>query len=257
MPLMKKILVIEDEQGIRDGICELLSSSGFEPVGAGDGKQGIDLARNVSPDLIVCDVMLPGMNGYEILAELKQQNIAGFTPFIFLTALSDRTYVRQGMELGADDFISKPFTEEELLNAINARLEKIDKMKSPVESAALAVEEPKDKKLELTDRIFVTADDKPVFLKISDIVRITSSGDYSIIMTLDKKKMFVRKTMKEWEILLPEKNFARIHRTTIVNLEAVEKIEKWFNQAYCVFLKSCTEPFIISRRYLKKLRSQF
>ncbi|HEX3074795.1 MAG TPA: LytTR family DNA-binding domain-containing protein, partial [Ignavibacteriales bacterium] len=138
--------------------------------------------------------------------------------------------------------------------AINARLEKCDKLKFPVETV---IEEPKDKKLELNDRIFVTADDKPVFLKISDIVRITSSGDYSVIMTLDKRKMFVRKTMKEWELLLPEKSFARIHRTTIVNLEAVEKVEKWFNQAYCVFLKSCTEPFIISRRYLKKLRSQF
>lgn len=251
---MRKILIIEDEQGIRDGICEMLSSAGFDPVGAGDGAEGIELAKSLSPDLIVCDVMLPGMNGYEILAELKQQNISGLIPFIFLTALSDRSYVRQGMELGADDFISKPFTEEELLNAINARLEKCDKLKSPVEPV---IEESKDKKLELNDRIFVTADDKPVFLKISDIVRITSSGDYSVIMTLDKRKMFVRKTMKEWEQLLPEKSFARIHRTTIVNLEAVEKVEKWFNQAYCVFLKSCTEPFIISRRYLKKLRSQF
>jgi DNA-binding LytR/AlgR family response regulator len=251
---MKKILVIEDEQGIREGICDILNDSGFQAVGASDGKTGVELAKTVSPDLIVCDVMLPGLNGYEILTELKEHLYSRQIPFIFLTALSDRTYIRQGMELGADDFISKPFTEEELLNAINIRLEKLEKIKSSAEASA---PETQDKQLGLDDRIFVTVDDKPVFLKIADIVRINSSGDYSNILTIDKSKLFVRKTMKEWEQILPEKYFARIHRTTIINLEAVEKIEKWFNQAYRVFLKSCTEPFIISRRYFKKLRGQF
>lgn len=121
---MKKILVIEDANDIREEILETLQLENFEVAGAPDGLIGLQMAREFAPDLIVCDIIMPGLNGYEVLQELRQDSSTATIPFIFLTALTARDAMRKGMELGADDFISKPFTVRELLNAIRARFDK-------------------------------------------------------------------------------------------------------------------------------------
>ncbi|MEO1428807.1 MAG: EAL domain-containing response regulator [Cyanobacteria bacterium J06633_8] len=121
---MTKILVIEDEQSVRENILDLLEVENFETLAAANGKIGLDLAASEAPDLILCDLIMPNINGYEVLEKLNLQASTATIPFIFLTARSARADVRQGMDLGADDYLTKPFTRSELLNAIMSRLEK-------------------------------------------------------------------------------------------------------------------------------------
>ncbi len=122
--MMKKILVIEDEEFVRENIVELLDAEGFEVIGAEDGRMGLNLAKAMVPDLILCDVMMPELDGYGVLTALRQDSILAAVPFIFLTAKAAKADLRQGMELGADDYLTKPFTRAELLGAIISRLKK-------------------------------------------------------------------------------------------------------------------------------------
>ncbi len=126
---MKKILVIEDEEFVRENIEELLDAEGFEVISAENGRIGVDLAKVMIPDLILCDVMMPELDGYNVLAALRQDSVTAAVPFIFLTAKSAKTDFRQGMELGANDYITKPFTRAELLGAIASRIKYDDKVR--------------------------------------------------------------------------------------------------------------------------------
>lgn len=121
---MNKILVIEDEEFVRENIVELLDAEGFEVIGAENGTIGVNLAKQMVPDLILCDVMMPELDGFGVLMQVRQDAIIASIPFIFLTAKAAKTDFRQGMELGADDYITKPFTRAELLSAITTRLKK-------------------------------------------------------------------------------------------------------------------------------------
>ncbi|MEG4167961.1 MULTISPECIES: response regulator [unclassified Microcoleus] len=121
---MAKILVIEDEEAIRENILELLEAENFEGIGAINGKVGIKLAIEQIPDLILCDMMMPEVDGHGVIKALRSEPLTATIPFIFLTAKADKVDVRTGMELGADDYITKPCTPQELLKAIAIRLEK-------------------------------------------------------------------------------------------------------------------------------------
>ncbi len=121
---MNKILVIEDERAIRINLLKLLGAEGFHVIAAENGKDGVQLARTEPPDLIICDILMPELDGYGVLRTLQQDPVTATIPFIFLTAKSDRSDWRQGMNLGADDYLTKPFTRAELLEAIASRLQK-------------------------------------------------------------------------------------------------------------------------------------
>ncbi|MEM9091566.1 MAG: response regulator [Cyanobacteria bacterium P01_F01_bin.53] len=121
---MVKILVIEDEVEIRANLLELLALEGYDIVGADNGVTGLVGAMKYKPDLILCDVMMPELNGYDVLAALRQEPKTAMIPFIFLTALADKGDIRKGMELGSDDYLTKPFTCAEILNAVQSRLQK-------------------------------------------------------------------------------------------------------------------------------------
>ncbi|MGH1339642.1 MAG: response regulator [Aureispira sp.] len=121
---MKKILVIEDNLEVRENIAELLELSGYETLEAEHGKVGVKLALETSPDLIICDVMMPVLDGYGTLKILQNNPKTQQIPFIFLTAKAEKKDFRAGMNLGADDYITKPFTDVELLEAVELRLDK-------------------------------------------------------------------------------------------------------------------------------------
>jgi signal transduction histidine kinase len=123
-----RILVIEDEKNIRENIEELLQAKGYVVRTAHNGKQGVLEAIDFRPNLIVCDVMMPKMDGFKVLEYIRKTSIVQNTPFIFLTARVDKNDIRQGMDLGADDYITKPFTSKELLRAIETRLRRQDKV---------------------------------------------------------------------------------------------------------------------------------
>lgn len=127
---MKKILLIEDNKAVRENITEILELDNYEVLAAPNGKVGVDLATKDLPDLIICDIMMPELDGYGVLHMLSKNTRTSAIPFIFLTAKAERADFRKGMEMGADDFITKPFDDIELLNAVQTRLRKSDLLKA-------------------------------------------------------------------------------------------------------------------------------
>jgi len=121
---MTKILVIEDEEAVRLNLVEMLEAEDYDVVSAQNGMMGVMWALDYIPDLIISDVMMPELDGYGVLNTLRQDSATATIPFIFLTAKADKGDIREGMELGADDYLTKPFSRDELLQSITVRLKK-------------------------------------------------------------------------------------------------------------------------------------
>ena len=134
MVAKKIILVIEDEEMVRDGLVDLLTNDKYTVYSAKNGEIGLKLANKYLPDLILCDIMMPGINGYQVLESLQKNEKFATTPFIFLTAKSEREDIREGMGFGADDFITKPFKSLDLIKTIDARFAKEQIRKDKTES---------------------------------------------------------------------------------------------------------------------------
>ena len=148
---MTKILIIEDEPAMRANLADVLELEGFQPVTAANGREGVAVARCERPDLILCDVLMPELDGHGVLAALRNEPQTARIPFVFLTAKGERGDVRAGMDLGADDYLIKPVPLDELLGAIRARLDRARKPQvefkaefkspSPLESLGLSQRE--------------------------------------------------------------------------------------------------------------------
>lgn len=141
---MSKILFVEDNDEIRENASEILELAGYDVIPAANGKIGYEMALEALPDIIICDIMMPILDGYGLLALINKNDSLSHIPFIFLTAKTTREDLRKGMEMGADDYITKPFTELELLNAIEIRLKKRQKQSDILNSSKqeIIVEEP-------------------------------------------------------------------------------------------------------------------
>jgi CRP-like cAMP-binding protein/ActR/RegA family two-component response regulator len=122
--MSKKVLIIEDNDDIRENVIEILELAGYQVSSANNGKTGVELAFSNIPDIILCDIMMPEMDGYGVLYMLSKRAETIAIPFIFLTAKAEHFDRRKGMEMGADDYLTKPFDDMELLNAIESRLKK-------------------------------------------------------------------------------------------------------------------------------------
>jgi DNA-binding NarL/FixJ family response regulator len=128
---MYSILIVEDDPSYRSMIEMVLQMEGFAVRTAPDGQSGLVLLREKRPDLILCDIMMPGMDGHAVLDALKGEKIFDNIPFIFVTALANRADVRRGMSAGADDYLPKPFSAEELLAAVSGRIRRFEMNSSP------------------------------------------------------------------------------------------------------------------------------
>lgn len=126
---MKTILIIEDNEDIRENVAEILMLDNYKAIIAANGREGIEAAQKYLPDMIICDIMMPGVDGYGVLHVLHKDPATQNIPFIFLTSKSERSDFRTAMELGADDYITKPFAGNELLSAIESRFRKVDLLK--------------------------------------------------------------------------------------------------------------------------------
>ena len=126
---MKKILIIEDNEDVRENIADILELANYKVNTAENGKTGLEKAKQLLPDVILCDIMMPELDGYQVLEYLNKSTKTASIPFIFLTAKTEKNDVRKGMNLGADDYLTKPFTENELLDAVESRLKKHDFLK--------------------------------------------------------------------------------------------------------------------------------
>ena len=137
---MKKLLLIEDNLEMRENTAEILELAGYEMYTAENGKGGVKIAQEVEPDLIICDIMMPELDGYGVLRILSKNPYTASIPFIFLTAKAEKGDIRKGMNMGADDYLTKPFEEVELLDAIEVRLQKSEAMDKSYENSESGIQ---------------------------------------------------------------------------------------------------------------------
>ncbi|QIR40681.1 EAL domain-containing response regulator [Tolypothrix sp. PCC 7910] len=226
---MTKILVIEDEELVRENLLDLLDAEDFDTIAAANGKIGINLAFAEIPDLILCDMMMPEVDGYGVLTTLRQDPLTATIPFIFLTAKSAKADFRQGMDMGADDYLTKPFTRAELLSAIVNRLEKQAALKKHLlstQTANMALS-PKMQLLESYLQQVVKAE------KFSEFELY-----YQPIVDIASGKIIAAESLLYWESpelgLVPPLEFLQLAESTGLILP----IEQWIITNVCSQIKS-------------------
>lgn len=175
----KKILLIEDNPDMRENTSEILELADYEVITASHGKEGVEKAKKELPDLIICDIMMPELDGYGVLFMLSKGTDTAKIPFIFLTAKSEKSDFRKGMELGADDYLTKPFEEMDLLNAIESRLKKSDLIKQQAAITTDYIPDFIDKVSGLKELHNLSQDRKiKRFIKKSEIYREDDTANY-------------------------------------------------------------------------------
>src|SRR5690606_19237694 len=182
---MKNILLIEDDAILRENTSELLELSNYNVLTAPNGKIGLEMARNTLPDIIICDIMMPELDGYGVLEGLAGNEKTKHIPFIFLSAKTERKDVRKGMDLGADDYITKPFEEEELISAIESRLAKAAILKEDKETQNPLDSNPEE--LRTLNDLKNFFDDNGEILKFTQGERIYGEGQNSNFIYLVSK----------------------------------------------------------------------
>ncbi|HED09042.1 MAG TPA: response regulator transcription factor [Ignavibacteria bacterium] len=269
-----KTVIVDDDEKSRILLIKLLRKhSQVKIVGEADSvSSALKVIKDTEPDSIFLDVKLENETGFNLLDKLSSN-----LKVIFVTANSD--FAMQAFDVNALDFVKKPIEKDKLGRAVNRLIDDLalssdeilksfdEKNKSyedrnensmnDVRKKTSTKKKIKPDKLEYDDRLFLTKNGSSKFIKVNSILSITANKDYSYIHSLDENKIIILRTMKEWEQRLPEKYFARIHRSTIVNLEYIEKVEKWFNYAFHVYVKGIDTPYQMSRRYASKLREKF
>ena len=178
----RQVLVIEDEPKMLRNLLTILKMEGFEAVGAPDGVQGVEAARRELPDLIICDVMMPGFDGYEVLRRLRADPATTEIPLIFLTARGEREDVRAGMNLGADDYLCKPCATEELLSAIQARLRRQSQMEQAAARSLGGI--PDSASAERLERLGLTPREAEVLLWVA---QGKANTDIGVILGMSDK----------------------------------------------------------------------
>jgi two-component system LytT family response regulator len=235
-----KTIIVDDERLARKEMRRLLAE--FDEIAiAGEAenlREAVLLIEREKPQIIFLDIQLSGENGFDLLEKVEQN-----FKLIFVTAFD--AYAIRAFEVNALDYLLKPVNPERLAKAIERIL------------AEEAAEKPLLRSFEFDDRIFLEFGQRSVFLKVRDISHIFAAGDYSEVFTLAGKKYLIEKPLREWEMRLPEKQFLRIHRQTIINLEEIDEIESWFNRTFRVRLKNFRESLAVSRRYAVKLKNRF
>jgi len=216
---MKHILVVEDEIDIRESLAEILELSGYKVSTANNGMQGFKSILELKPDLVLCDVNMPELDGFELLAAVNQRFKDGIVPpFLFLTAKVEKKDMRQGMSLGADDYILKPFDHIEILKTIELRLEKRTKLINGGNNYT-----SKSLKNEGFNKLALPSNDGLELVPFGSIVKCQADRAYCNFYLLDGRKLLVSKSMKEFEEVLHGNNFLKVHKSTIVNMKFVEK----------------------------------
>lgn len=233
-------VVIDDERLARKELISMLSEfKNISVAGEADSvRSAVEQINIHQPDILFLDIQMPGESGFDLLNQVHYDGSV-----IFVTAYDE--YALRAFEVNALDYLLKPVVPDRLKKSI----ERVIHREPP--------EHPPFKKLAADDRLFIMVDNQMRFVRVNSIVYIESAGDYTYMVTTDRKKGLVMKSMKEWEDRLPENVFCRIHRSHIVNIECVERIDKWANYTYQISLKGTDEKLTLSRRYAKKLKNIF
>jgi two-component system LytT family response regulator len=238
---MYTAIIIDDERLARRELKQLLEEGHgdhLQVVGeAATVQEAATLVRLQDPDMVFLDVHLTGESGFDLLPLLDRT-----VTVVFVTAF-DR-YAIRAFEANALDYLLKPVAPQRLATTL-ARLSKPAEPETAVTQA-----------LTHEDWLFLRLDERMVFLRVREIVAILAAGDGSVLHLADGKHARVRKSLREWIDRLPEQNFIRIHRSTIVNLEFVERVEEWSHFSYRVYLRGLAKPLQMSRRCGARVRSR-
>jgi DNA-binding LytR/AlgR family response regulator len=202
-----KILIIEDDENISKNLVILFSSLEYQVISAFSAESALELLREGLPDLIICDINLPGMSGSELKEKLNSNEATFKIPLIFLTARDTYNDLREGMNLAADDYIYKPYKAGELIKSVELRL---------LKNKGLT----KDN----SDSIFIKINSSIIKVIVNDINKIIAENQYSRVFLLNGKNYVLRRSLNEWEKIL-NKNFLRVNRSAIVNINMIEKLE--------------------------------
>jgi len=232
-----RAVIVDDENLARKDLISILEEfKEIESVGeANNIVSAKDAIDKLNPNLIFLDIKMPGESGFDLL-EFISDNIN----IVFVTAFDE--YAIRAFEVNALDYLLKPVTKERL----DLTLEKLEENEGKKQEVL--------KDLDFDDQIFLKLNSKYHFLKINTIIQITSEGDYSKVQTNNGKIFLTTKSMKEWENRLPISHFIRIHRSTIINTDEVDRIEPWYNNAHRVYLNGIPKPVVMSRRYFVKVK---
>ncbi|MBD3376198.1 response regulator [candidate division KSB1 bacterium] len=234
-PIMKWTAVIVDDEPLAiEALTGLLGGyPEIEIVGQADSIElAIQVLETHSPDLVFLDIQLPGGTGFDILNKIDYKG-----QVVFVTAFD--SYAIRAFEINALDYLTKP--------VYPARLQKtIERLNSKPDS-------PQLKKLKENDILFLLVDDRKRFIRVDSILCIIAAKDYTLIKTSYGINGLVNRSMTDWEQRLPDNLFCRIHRSTIVNLAAIEKTETRGRQSEWVYVRTIRDPFAISRRMGRKL----
>lgn len=237
MSAQRHAVIVDDERLARRELRSLLESahpSQVRIVGEAETvAAAAEVTRATDADLIFLDVQLRHESGLDLLPQLDAS-----VAVIFVTAFDQ--YAVRAFEVNALDYLLKPVEPDRLARAI-ARLGG----DPPPPPAA---------RLGYPDRLFLRVGDRMGFLAVADIVAVTADGDSSKLRMRDGQLLAVRKPLGDWERRLPEREFVRVHRSALVNLEFVERVEDWSHRTYLIYLKGLKEPISMSRRYAAKVR---
>jgi two-component system, LytTR family, response regulator len=215
---MEKILIVEDEQGIRDTLQDILELAGYKVLIACNGKIGYDIIVESEPDLVLCDVNMPELGGFELLEAVNQRfKDEVIPPFLFLTAKVEAESLRYGMSLGADDYIFKPFSASDILKTVRLRLDRRNQLldQRPASKTESVIADANKLALPCNDGLELISFDK--------IIKCQADRAYCNFYLADKRKILVSKPMKDFEEVLSSKNFLKVHKSTIVNIMHIEK----------------------------------
>ena len=253
---MIRILIIDNHRVDDGGFVHPLSAQGYKVYVAGEKEDGVEIASRYNIDIILC-YLENVQTGESVIKALQACETTQTTPLIYISSTPDFAVMRRMMSLGADDFFCLPVESTELILAIEKRLEKKRALENQVNTAVNAVFDGKEKNRQAPDHFIVTIGCKLKLIKFSDVVCISAQREYSLIRTCDSKEISVRRSLKTWTRLLPQSLFLQIHRSTIINIEAVEKILKSKERAYVVYLKGIPDPFCLSQRFMNVMRRTF
>jgi two-component system, LytTR family, response regulator len=236
-----RALLVDDERLARQELAKLLKAHPDVLV-LGEASSVADAAGQVHrlhPNVVFLDIQLAGETGFELLDQIDFH-----LDFIFVTAYDQ--YALRAFDVNALDYLLKPVHPDRLARALD-RVREREAGRQPRALRDLAYE----------DRLFLEDGRKSRFVKVSDIVCLKAADDYSEVVLADRTTLLVRRPLKEWETRLPVRHFTRIHRSTIVNLEYVDRVEPWFNDSYQVFVRDTTDPLSVSRRHAARLKERF
>jgi len=232
-------LIVDDERLARKDLISLLSSyDQVSVIGEADSvPSAIKAIQKLSPDVVFLDIQMPGESGFDLLEKTDVD-----AHIIFVTAYDE--YAIRAFEVNALDYLLKPVNPDRLAKA----LEKLESQDRETRT--------RTQRLDYEDRLFLMLGQHFRFLKVNTILNISAAGDYSEVLISDGTKGLTLKSMKEWETRLPMQHFIRIHRSSIINMEFIERIEEWFNYSFRIYLKGLEEPDVISRRYAARLKER-